>query len=56
MRDMIDGEEARVDDLQAPDDTGPLLRRALDRVTPPPTTLEPPDPAAAPAAGPEPDT
>jgi hypothetical protein len=56
MRDVIDGERARVDDLRVSDDTGPLLRHALDRVTPPPTTLEPPDPASGPAAGPEPDT
>jgi len=28
----IDAESELVDDLRAPDDTGPLLRRALDRV------------------------
>lgn len=28
----IDAEAPRVDDLRVPDDTGPVLRRALDRV------------------------
>ena len=34
IRDAIDAETAHVDDLRVPDDTGPLLRRALDHVTP----------------------
>ncbi len=32
MREKIDAEAAIVDDLKVPDDTGPILRRALDRV------------------------
>jgi hypothetical protein len=30
----IDAEASHVDDLRIPDDTGPVLRRALDHVTP----------------------
>lgn len=32
IRDRIDAEAALVDELRVPDDTGPVLRRALDRV------------------------
>jgi hypothetical protein len=35
MRDVIEAEAAHVDDLRVPDDTGPLLRRALDSVARP---------------------
>jgi hypothetical protein len=34
MAARLDAEEAHVDDLRDVDDTGPLLRRALDHVTP----------------------
>ncbi len=34
IRDAIDAEASHVDDLRVPDDTGPLLRRALDHVAP----------------------
>ena len=33
IREHIDAETAHVDDLRVPDDTGPLLRRALDHVS-----------------------
>ncbi len=32
MREKLEAEAAIVDDLKVPDDTGPILRRALDRV------------------------
>jgi hypothetical protein len=32
MRENLEAEAAIVDDLKTPDDTGPILRRALDRV------------------------
>jgi hypothetical protein len=32
IRDRIDAEAGHVDDLRVPDDTGPVLRRALDHV------------------------
>ncbi len=35
IREAIDAEAGHVDDLRVPDDTGPLLRRALDHVAPP---------------------
>jgi hypothetical protein len=35
MREVIDDETTHVDDLRVPDDTGPLLRRALDHVAEP---------------------
>jgi hypothetical protein len=35
LRDRLEAESAVVDDLRVPDDTGPLLRRALDRVANP---------------------
>jgi len=35
IRDRIDAEAGHVDDLRVPDDTGPLLRRALDHVASP---------------------
>ena len=35
IREHIDAEQQHVDDLRVPDDTGPLLRRALDHVAPP---------------------
>lgn len=34
MRDRLDAESAHVDPLRVSDDTGPLLRRALDHVAP----------------------
>ena len=37
MAARLDAEGAHVDDLRDVDDTGPLLRRALDHVTPPPS-------------------
>jgi hypothetical protein len=47
MRDKIEGDTA-IDDLIVPDDTGPILRRALDNVesTDPPAPGAPPEPAA----------
>ncbi|MEO6652766.1 MAG: hypothetical protein ABIP17_08945 [Ilumatobacteraceae bacterium] len=33
IRDRIDAESGHVDELRVPDDTGPLLRRALDHVS-----------------------
>lgn len=38
IRDRIDAESDHVDELRVPDDTGPLLRRALDHVATPATT------------------
>ncbi len=35
IREHIDAETQHVDDLRVPDDTGPLLRRALDHVAQP---------------------
>ncbi len=35
IREAIDAEAGHVDDFRVPDDTGPLLRRALDHVAPP---------------------
>lgn len=35
IRDRIEAESRHVDDLRVPDDTGPLLRRALDHVEQP---------------------
>lgn len=35
LREYIDAEQQHVDDLRVPDDTGPLLRRALDHVEQP---------------------
>lgn len=32
LREHIDAEQQHVDDLRVPDDTGPVLRRALDHV------------------------
>jgi hypothetical protein len=43
LRQKLEAEAAVVDDLCVPDDTGPLLRRALDRVEHAP---EPPAPPA----------
>ena len=37
IRSRIDAEAGIVDDLRVPDDTGPVLRRALDNVVRPPT-------------------
>ena len=37
IRDRIDAESGHVDELRVPDDTGPLLRRALDHVVHEPT-------------------
>ena len=34
MADRLDAEATHVDELRVSDDTGPLLRRALDHVTP----------------------
>jgi hypothetical protein len=35
IRDRIDAESGHIDELRIPDDTGPLLRRALDHVAKP---------------------
>ena len=35
LREHIDAEQRHVDELRVPDDTGPLLRRALDHVEQP---------------------
>lgn len=43
IRDAIDAEAGHVDDLRVPDDTGPLLRRALDHVARP-DEAQPPQP------------
>ena len=43
LRQKLEAEAAVVDDLRVADDTGPLLRRALDRVEHVP---EPPTPPA----------
>jgi hypothetical protein len=51
IRDRIEAERAHVDELRVVDDTGPLLRRALDHVAKPPA--EPPE---EPAPGGTPDT
>ncbi len=52
LREAIDAEAGQVDDLRVPDDTGPLLRRALDRFAPEageaPDEPPPPDDPAAP--------
>ena len=32
LRERLDNEASNVDELRIPDDTGPLLRRALDHV------------------------
>jgi hypothetical protein len=47
ISDRLDGETSHVDDLRVPDDTGPLLRRALDHVEGPDDDGErpPPEPA-----------
>ena len=37
MRERIDAEAGHVDEFRVPDDTGPLLRRALDHVAPAPS-------------------
>jgi len=42
IRDRIAAESGHVDEFRVPDDTGPLLRRALDHVVHEPS--EPPDP------------
>ena len=47
IREAIDAEAAHVDELRVPDDTGPLLRRALDHVA----HLDDVAPSAAPATG-----
>lgn len=46
IRDRIDAESGHVDELRVPDDTGPLLRRALDHVVPEPS--QPADPPGRP--------
>lgn len=45
IRDRIDAETGHVDELRVPDDTGPLLRRALDHVANEPAANEAPAPA-----------
>lgn len=53
IREHIDAETQHVDDLRVPDDTGPLLRRALDHVEQHDVghdVVEPPDAPADPAA------
>ncbi|MDJ0771180.1 MAG: hypothetical protein QNJ12_20500 [Ilumatobacter sp.] len=42
MSERLDAETDHVEDLRVPDDTGPLLRRALDHVESEPPTAEPP--------------
>ena len=42
IRDRIDAEAGHVDELRVPDDTGPLLRRALDHVAPGDAAADPP--------------
>ena len=44
IRDRIDAETGHVDELRVPDDTGPLLRRALDHVANEPAATEEPPP------------
>ena len=46
IRDRIDAETEHVDELRVVDDTGPLLRRALDHVVKPPGDADK-DPAGA---------
>jgi len=41
IRDRIDAESDNVDHLRVPDDTGPLLRRALDHVANPAADANP---------------
>lgn len=53
IRERIDAESGHVDELRVPDDTGPLLRRALDHVAPGETTG---DAASDPTDGAEPGT
>jgi hypothetical protein len=50
IRDRIEAESKHVDDLRVPDDTGPLLRRALDHVEHPVERAAPPavEPSAEP--------
>lgn len=45
IRDRIDAEAGHVDELRVPDDTGPLLRRALDHVAPGDAAADPPPPS-----------
>jgi hypothetical protein len=53
IRERIDAEASHVDDLRDPDDTGPLLRRALDSVEHHETSGDPADdPAGNPAGDP----
>ncbi len=48
IKDHIDAETDHVDELRVPDDTGPLLRRALDHVAKPADEdAQAPDPADA---------
>jgi hypothetical protein len=49
IRERIDAEARHVDDLRVSDDTGPLLRRALDHVARPgpDTAADPPSEAAS---------
>ncbi len=42
IRERIDAEAGHVDQLRVPDDTGPLLRRALDHVAPGDVAADPP--------------
>lgn len=50
MREKLEAEAAIVDDLKIPDDTGPILRRALDRVEH--TGPTPPADGATPSSSP----
>lgn len=52
IRDRIDAETQHVDDLRVPDDTGPLLRRALDHVQPGDAPGDAPPPSGDDAATP----
>ena len=44
MADRLDAEATHIDEIRVSDDTGPLLRRALDHVTPHEPTTEPYEP------------
>ena len=57
IRDRIDAAAGHVDELRVPDDTGPLLRRALDHVSPGEAAADPAPPSIdGPDAGAESDT
>jgi len=49
LRDRLDAESDHVEQLRVTDDTGPLLRRALDHVDRPVVGHEPPGPSDTPS-------